>query len=117
MSLIPRKTLEHFEPFMFRFGGAIRFEDVIFTGPTVLQIIWLILFIMVICISAKVLFVNEKTKSLAWSLLASTVWLWLVSVLFFGYARYSVVALPFLYFGIAMVLARYFEKKGVAKID
>ena len=117
VSLIPRKTLEHFEPFMFRFGGAIRFEDVIFTGPTVLQIIWLILFIMVICISAKVLFVNEKTKSLAWSLLASTVWLWLVSVLFFGYARYRVVALPFLYFGIAMVLARYFEKKGVAKID
>lgn len=117
VSLIPRKTLEHFEPFIFRFGGAIRFEDVIFSGPTVWQTIWFVLFIVTMWISVKVLLVNEKTKSIAWSLVASTVWLWLVSVLFFGYARYRVVALPFLYFGIAMVLARFFEKKGVDKID
>jgi hypothetical protein len=117
ISLIPRKTLEHFEPFVFRFGGAIRFEDVLFTGPTVLQTLWLLLFILVMWISAKALFVNEKTKHLAWSFVASTVWLWLVSVLFFGYARYRVVALPFLYFGIAMALVKYFGKKGVAKID
>ena len=102
---------------MFRFGGAIRFEDVLFTGPTILQAIWFVLFIMTMWISVKALFVNEKTKSLAWSLIASTVWLWMVSVLFFGYARYRVVGLPFLYFGIAMALLRYFEKKRVGKID
>ncbi len=104
-SLFPRKTLEHFEPFLLRFSSEGSFEHVLFTGPTFLQVIWLLLFVVVFLFSFRELR-RFSDKTFQFLLVTSTLYFWLISLIFFGISRYRIIGLPILYLGLSLGISR-----------
>jgi hypothetical protein len=109
-SLFPRKTLEHFEPFLLRFDNKGSFEHVLFTGPTFVQVFWFLLFVGVMVFSYKELH-NYSDRSFQFLLLTSTLYFWAISLLFFGISRYRILGLPILYLGISFGVSRHIERR------
>jgi hypothetical protein len=111
-SLFPRKTLEHFEPFLLRFSNEGSFEHVLFTGPTVVQVLWLLLFVGALFFSLRGLN-RHSDRSFQFLLLTSTVYFWAISLLFFGISRYRTLGLPILYLGLSLGISRFIAgRKG-----
>jgi hypothetical protein len=111
-SLFPRKTLEHFEPFLLRFSNEGSFEHVLFTGPTVVQVFWLLLFVGALFFSLKELG-RQSDRSFQFLLLTSTGYFWAISLLFFGISRYRILGLPILYLGLSLGISRFIAaRKG-----
>jgi hypothetical protein len=109
-SLFPRKTLEHFEPFLLRFSNDGSFEHVLFTGPTLLQVFWMLLFLGALFMSFKE-FHRNSDRSFQFLLLTSTIYFWTISLLFFGISRYRTLGLPILYLGLSLGVSRFIEKR------
>ncbi len=104
-SLFPRKSLEHFEPFLLRFWSKGSFEQVLFGGPTPIQVIWVLLFTVALVFSLREL-QKFHDRSFQFLLLMSTLYFWAISLLFFGISRYRILGLPILYLGISMGVSR-----------
>ncbi len=109
LSLIPRKTLEHFEPFLLRFSNDGSFEHVLFTGPTFVQVLWLILFVAALIFSLNKVH-QFLGRSFQFLLLTSTLYFWSISILFFGISRYRILGLPILYLGLSLGIAKIITK-------
>lgn len=107
IALLPKKMLEHFEPFFLRFlDSNLKFEEVLFSGPRVIQIISTSFFLFIFLYSLTKYRFTSNFKQLELLFYISFMFPLFTSLLYFGYARYRILSMPLFYLYLALFLER-----------